>query len=145
MDAECAAVFDLLADVGSYPSWWPQVRSVTAYDGEQAMFVIRSALPYSLRMRAERLVEDRAAGVLAVRLTGDLDGEARWTIKSTSGGCQLRYEQRVVMLRPLLRRLGPVGRALLRLNHAWMMRAGERGLRHRLAGTPGSEAKPTLP
>ena len=125
--------YDVLQDLTGYPRWWPQVRSVEQYDGESATLVIRSALPYSLRMRVSRSREDRTDGVLAADLSGDLDGWSRWTVRPTPGGCTAVFEEQVVLRRRLLRRLGPVARPFLRLNHAWMMLAGRRGLRRRLA------------
>ena len=125
--------YDVLQDLAGYAHWWPQVRSVEQYDDASATLVIRSALPYSLRMRVSRSREDRAAGVLEARLSGDLDGWSRWTVRPAPGGCAAVFEEHVVLQRRLLRRLGPVARPFLRLNHAWMMLGGRRGLRRRLA------------
>jgi len=125
--------YDLLQDLAGYPTWWPQVRSVERCDAESATLVVRSALPYSLRLRAAQSREDRAGGVLQAQLSGDVDGWSRWTVRATSAGCVVLFDEQVVVRRGLLRRLGPAARPLLRLNHAWMMRAGRRGLRGRLA------------
>lgn len=133
LDADEETVFALLADIASYPQWWPQVRSVERVDDETASVVCRSALPYDLRMRAARLREDRASGVLEVRLTGDLDGWSRWTVRPAGGQTALLYEQEVVAHGRLLSLLGLVARPLLRLNHRWMMRCGRRGLRRHIA------------
>ncbi len=130
--ADPDAVYGVLLDLGSYPQWWPQVRSVDQYDGQSAVVVVRSFLPYSLRIRTVSRREDRAAGVLEAGLAGDMAGWSRWTLSATDEGCALLYEQQVAVHRPLLRRLGLLARPLFRLNHAVMMRAGERGLRRYL-------------
>ena len=127
------AAYDVLQDLGGYAGWWPQVRSVERYDDASATLVIRSALPYSLRVHATRSREDRAGGVLEARLDGDLEGWSRWTVTDTSAGCAAVFEEQVVVQQRQLRRLGRVARPFLRLNHAWMMLGGRRGLRRRLA------------
>lgn len=126
-------VYEVLADLGSYPQWWPQVRSVEQYDDETALVVVRSFLPYALRVLTKSAREDRDAGVLEARLSGDVDGWSRWTVPTVGAPGPLVYEQVVVARRELLRRLGPAARPFFRLNHAVMMSAGERGLRMRVA------------
>jgi hypothetical protein len=128
VDLDRDALFDVLCDIGSYPRWWPQLRSVERIDNDTAWVRCRSVLPYTLRLRAHRAAQDRAAGVLEVRLSGDLDGWSRWTLTPDRDRTSLVYEQEVVVRGRLLRLAGLVGRPVLRLNHAWMMRSGRRGL-----------------
>jgi uncharacterized membrane protein len=77
VDRPGPVVYDVLADLTSYPEWWPQVRSVERIDDDSARVVCRSLLPYSLRFDMLRARDDRRAGVLEARLLGDLDGWAR--------------------------------------------------------------------
>lgn len=133
VDASFDPVFDVLADIATYPEWWPQVRAVDRIDDDSASVVVRSALPYDLRVRVARAQQDRSAGVLEARLSGDLDGWCRWTLTPRGSRTGLVYEQQVVAHRRTLRVLGLVGRPALRLNHAWMMRRGRRGLERRIA------------
>ncbi|MGH3367550.1 MAG: SRPBCC family protein [Nocardioidaceae bacterium] len=121
-------VFDVLADIGSYPRWWPQVRSVEQIDEHTASLICRSLLPYRLHLRVIRRREHRDEGLLEVRLTGDLDGWSRWTLTPNGAGTGLLYEQEVVAHGRLLRHLGRVARPGLRFNHAWMMRSCRHGL-----------------
>ncbi len=93
---------------------------------------VRSVLPYSLRVLTRQENIDRAAGILTAHLEGDMTGWSRWTVPSQPEREPLRYEQQVVLTLALLRRLGPLTRPLFALNHAVMMRAGERGLRQHL-------------
>ena len=134
VDADDDAVFDVLADFASYPRWWRQIRSVERIDEDTASVLCRSALPYVLQVRARRTCEDRERGALEVRLTGDLDGWSRWTLRPDGRRTSLVYEQEVVVHRATLRWAGLVGRPLLRLNHAWMMRSGRLGLARWMAG-----------
>lgn len=124
-----AAVFDVLADVGGYPTWWPQVRAVhPGADPERVAVTIRSALPYSLRLVLVRQVERAPAGRLRVGLEGDLDGFAEFEVRAGGPGTVVDYRQEVELTTPLLRRLAPVVGPALRANHAHMMRGGGRGL-----------------
>lgn len=126
--ADRETVFDALADLPSYPAWWPEVRVVEPVDEQNAAVVARSLLPYALRFTLTRETEDRDAGVLQVRIAGDLLGWARLTLHSGYASCMLLYEQRVTVTRGWLRAAAPLARPAFRWNHAVMMRSGERGL-----------------
>lgn len=128
VDLDADRLFDVLSDIASYPRWWPQLRSVERVDDDTAAVECRSALPYTLRLRARRAREDRGARVLEVRLDGDLLGWSRWTLAPRRDGTALVYEQEVVVRGHVLRLLGFVGRPVLRLNHRWMMRGARVGL-----------------
>ncbi|MFF1557523.1 SRPBCC family protein [Streptomyces sp. NPDC058279] len=136
LDAPPALVYRTLERAGEYPRWWPQVRRFTSADGRTGTAVIRSALPYALRVTATELLRDPAGGVLEVALSGDLEGWARWTVRPRGTRTRALYEQEVEVSRPLLRRLAVPGRPLFRLNHTLMMRAGQRALAARLAARP---------
>ncbi|MFG2605388.1 SRPBCC family protein [Streptomyces sp. NPDC048514] len=122
------AVFAALERPEDYPRWWPQVRSVSRLDENTGVITIRSVLPYGITSTMRQTRRDRAAGVLEVALTGDIDGWARWTVTADGPGTLARYDQEVDVRKALLRRLAVPGRPLFRLNHRLMMRAGRRGL-----------------
>ncbi len=128
VDVAYDALFDVLSDISSYPHWWRQIRSVDRIDEDTASVVCRSVLPYDLRLCAARTCEDRDRGALEVRLTGDLDGWSRWTLRRNGVRTALVYEQEVVVHSRVVRWLGLVARPALRANHAWMMRSGRLGL-----------------
>ena len=122
-------VWDVLEAVPAYPSWWPQVRSVSIVELAAVRVTCRSALPYSLVFTSRPARREPSAGVLEARLDGDLEGWSRWTlIDDGSGGTVAVFDEEVVVNRPLLRAIEPVARPVLRLNHRWMMRGGRRGL-----------------
>ncbi|MEU9212428.1 SRPBCC family protein [Streptomyces sp. NPDC048415] len=128
LPAPPADVYTVLEQAGDYPRWWPQVREVTRIDDRSGVMRIRSLLPYDLTFTAREVRRDRAAGVLEIAMTGDVDGWARWTLTADRPGTRARYDQEVLVSKPLLRRLAVPGRPLFRANHAVMMRAGRRGL-----------------
>ncbi|CAM5309879.1 SRPBCC family protein [Streptomyces viridochromogenes] len=134
LPAPPAAVHEVLERAEDYPRWWPQVREVRRIDDTTGVITVRSLLPYDLTFTAREVRRDRAAGVLEIAISGDLDGWARWTITLRGAGCLARYEQVVDVNKPLLRRFAVPGRPVFRANHRLMMRAGRRGLLALLAG-----------
>jgi hypothetical protein len=127
-------VFAELERLDRYPTWWRQVRSAERIDDDSCAVVVRSWMPYDLRMIAHRVCADRERGLLEARLSGDLSGMSGWRLMPVPGGTRVDFVEEVEVHRPLLRRL-PVARPAFRANHAWMMRCGERGLRHHLCGS----------
>ncbi|WP_328297678.1 SRPBCC family protein [Streptomyces sp. NBC_00435] len=137
LDAAPARVYAALERPESYPLWWPQIHAVVPTgDGHSGTALIRSALPYTLRVTADALLRDPVRGILEVALRGDLEGWARWTVRPRPGGARALYEQEVEVRRPLMRWLALPGRPVFRLNHTLMMRAGRRGLAAHLAAGP---------
>lgn len=134
VDSTPERTFDVLADLGSYPRWWPQVRVARRVADDVAELRCRSALPYDLVFQARHNAREPAAGLLRADLVGDLDGTASWRIFAEGTGSRLVYDQEVVVRKPLLRRLALLARPLLLANHEVMMRSGQRGLRTYLAG-----------
>ncbi len=128
VSADRDRLFDLLADLAAYPEWWPQVRAVARVDDDTAHVVARSLLPYSLDMVLTRVVEDRRSGVLEARLSGQLDGWCRWTLREARGLTDVVYEQEVTTPGRLMNAAAAVARPALVANHAWMMRGGRRGM-----------------
>ncbi|MFE2461158.1 SRPBCC family protein [Streptomyces sp. NPDC059402] len=128
LPAPAPDVYRALERIEDYPRWWPQVREVTRRDDTSGVLRVRSLLPYDLTTVLREGRRDPAAGVLEVVMSGDMEGWARWTVASHGSGTVVRYDQEVVVGKPLLRRLAVPGRPLFRANHRLMMRAGRRGL-----------------
>jgi hypothetical protein len=123
-----------LREIEDYPTWWPEVRSVTCVAEATYDVVCRSALPYDLAFRTVRSREDSKGRVLEAQMSGDLDGFSRWTVVAAPFGSSLVFEEHVEARKALLRRLGVVARPAFVANHAVMMRHGQAGLRPYLAG-----------
>lgn len=144
-----AASFDdvcsVLADVRTYPAWWPEIRSVEDLGEGRFQMVARSLLPYELRFVSEARPGHGARGIIDARLSGDLEGFARWTVGEVDGGCRLVYDQEVDTHKRLLNVLAPVARPGFRLNHTLMMRHGQAGLRTFMAGYRRSATDPVNP
>ncbi|KRE37399.1 hypothetical protein ASG73_06875 [Janibacter sp. Soil728] len=120
-------VIDALADIEHYPRWWPQVRSVESLDVMSGRARIRSLLPVTLHLVLTREIEDREGGHLRVALDGDLSGWAQWSV-ATSGEMTTATFDQEVRVAARLSRAATLAPAVLRANHAWMMRQGRHGL-----------------
>lgn len=133
--ADPSATFAALADLAHYPRWWPQVRAVASISADDAHVLIRSAAPVTLELDMHREVVDERSGVLATVLDGDLVGWARFTLHPDGPGrTRARYDQEVILAKAPLSHAPAFLHPLMRLNHAWMMRSGERGLARALRG-----------
>jgi uncharacterized protein YndB with AHSA1/START domain len=128
LPAEPGKVYDVLSRAEDYPRWWPQVREVTPADDDSGTARFRSFLPYDLHVSVRAQLRDPAGGVLEIGMAGDLEGWSRWTLQAGGRGTRVRYEQEVVVRKPLMRRLAIPCRPFFRANHALMMRGGRRGL-----------------
>ena len=126
-------VYDALADVVAYPQWWPQVRTARRLDDTSGELRCRSLLPYELGLVVRREIEDPAGGILRAELTGDLTGWSQWTVTENGAGSVAVFDEDVRVGNAMLRAAGRLVRPALAFNHGAMMRAGERGLRRRLA------------
>lgn len=132
--ADLDDLFEVLSDIGDYPAWWPEVKNVVRIGERRVSARIRSFLPYDLDLEMEQVVEDRAARVLEVLMTGDLEGFSRWTLSRFGCSTRLLFEEEVEATKMLLVRFAPVARPAFKLNHSFMMRHGEAGLRTYMAG-----------
>lgn len=141
VEAPFDAVCSVLANVRMYPAWWPEIRTVDDLGDGRFQMVARSLLPYDLRFVSEERPSNAGPGVIDARLSGDLDGFARWTVEPVPGGCRLVYDQEVDTHKALLNALAPVARPAFRLNHWLMMRHGQAGLRTFMAGYALAAAK----
>jgi hypothetical protein len=121
-------VFGAVTDLAGYPRWWSDVRTVRRVDDDTAELVCRSRLPFRLVVRMHREHQDERAGLMRVRLSGDLDGVLAGTVRAAGADTLLRITQDVQARKELLRRLDAVARPIFRANHALMMRRGHRGL-----------------
>lgn len=130
LDAEPAAVRDLVVDLEHYPEWWPQIRAVASLGPDDAWVVCRSALPYALDLWLHAVSRDLPTLEVAVR--GDLAGSVRFHLAPSYGGTRLVLEQEV-SVSGWLGRLTPLVRPVLAWNHDRMMRGCVTGLRRRLA------------
>jgi hypothetical protein len=133
-------VWVVLTDASSLPRWWrhaySEVSEVSPGDasgrGRIADVVTRGFLPYAVRWRVE-VTESRRPELLRIKASGDVAGLGEWRLFSEAGAVRLTYDWRVSVGKPWMRRFEPVLKPVFAINHNWVMRKGELGLRTELA------------
>jgi uncharacterized protein YndB with AHSA1/START domain len=132
VDAPQEAVFDAVADAGTYPKWWKPVYLSCETDGPPAVGCesrqhFKGRLPYTLKTRSKIIRLERPRLVEA-DVVGDLRGRGLWTLTPRDGGTHVRFDWQVFADRPLLRTLTPLLRPLFRANHNWAIARAMEGL-----------------
>jgi hypothetical protein len=118
VDAPQEVVYDIVADARTYPEWWKPVYISVEGDEKVTRHHFKGRLPYTLKMRAEMVREERPRR-FEVDVDGDLRGKGIWTFTPRNGRTHVRWDWIVFADRPLLRYLTPVLRPLFRWNHSW--------------------------
>lgn len=119
-------VRSVLADLASYPTWWPQVRAVARVDDDRALVVARSRLPYTLELLLTRVEESDTR--LRVDLDGALRGWSEFVVTGAPSRAVVDYRQEVVLTNAFADLAARPLEPLLRWNHAEMMRGARAGL-----------------
>jgi uncharacterized protein YndB with AHSA1/START domain len=133
--------FEVLSDVQAAPRWWPQayhrVREITPGDadgrGRILEITTKGALPYELTWRLE-IIEVEPPHLIRLRASGELVGFGEWQLGESGEEVVLVYTWRVRAEHPVLRRLEFLLKPLFALNHNWVMRKGEAGMKREMAG-----------
>jgi len=126
------AVFDAVADAGSYPVWWRPVYLDVQSDGPVRVGALsrqhfKGRLPYHLHTSSV-IAELDPPRTITADVSGDLRGRGTWTLTPTEHGTHVRFDWQVHADRKLLRVLTPALRPLFRWNHNWAIKAAIRGL-----------------
>jgi quercetin dioxygenase-like cupin family protein/uncharacterized protein YndB with AHSA1/START domain len=126
------AVFPLIADARTYPSWWKPVYIDVESDGEprlggESRHHFKGRLPYTLRTRSTITTYDPPRHV-GSDVVGDLRGRGLWTLTPTESGTHVRFDWSVFADRKLLNLLTPVLRPAFRWNHSWAIARAREGL-----------------
>jgi uncharacterized protein YndB with AHSA1/START domain len=132
VDASQEAVFEALADAGTYPEWWSPTYKQCTTDGPPMVGRVShhrfgAKLPYTLKTTSTIVAMDRPHS-FEVEVTGDLRGHGTWTLTPRDGKVHVRFDWRVFADRPLLRYLTPLLRPLFRWNHNEAIKSAQRGL-----------------
>ena len=89
VDASQEAVFEALADAGTYPEWWRPVYIAVEADcppqvGCVSRQEFKGRLPYHLKTRSE-IVRLERPSEFEVSVVGDLTGKGIWTLTPAGG------------------------------------------------------------
>jgi uncharacterized protein YndB with AHSA1/START domain len=132
--------YQLLSDVKALPRWWPQayhrVREIARGDndgrGRILEITTKGALPYELTWRLE-ILEAEPPHLIRLGASGELVGFGEWQLVEAGDGVALAYAWRVRAEHAVLRRLEFVLKPIFALNHNWVMRKGEEGMKREIA------------
>jgi hypothetical protein len=138
------AVFEALADAGTYPEWWQPVYISVEADGPPAVGRVseqefKGRLPYHLKTRSTIVRMDRPRQ-FEIEVVGDLTGRGVWTLAPAGEGVHVRFDWRVIADRPLLRYLTPILRPVFRWNHNWSIKRAKEALEPYARSRAGSAA-----
>lgn len=143
LDCSIEHAWQLIADIRSWPQWWPEVISVQTDDvdagdtttpriGSIAHIRWKTRLGYGLRLRTTTL---RALPPLELEgaADGDLNGQGLWLLEpQVAGGVRITYRWDVRLSQRWMRICAPLLRPLFAWNHFTIMRSGARAMAQRI-------------
>jgi len=123
-----AAVWQAMAAVDQYRTWWPWLRLFEAGElraGERWHCEVRPPLPYTVRFVVvlEEVVEPHR---VRSSVEGDIVGSADLDLVARDGGSELRLHSALAPANTLLRSLGVLARPLAQYGHDWVITTGAR-------------------
>ncbi len=132
-------VYDLLSDSAQVATWWPQlyrkVEVVMPGDAHGVGKIVnartRGFLPYTLRW-SFRLTESHYPNGFSLEVWGDLTGTGTWDFMRDGDHTNVTYHWNVRGDKVLLKYFSFFLRPLFRINHDYVMKKGEEGLRGEL-------------
>ena len=135
MDTDAAPLWALLADVPSWPRWWPQVRRVRVLQrapgdpvGNVTEIDWSSALLNGIRLQVLTTAAERPR-LLEGRASGDLRGVGAWLLEPGSdGGVEVTWRWEVELDRGWMRSMAPLLRPVFEGQHFATVRAGAQGM-----------------
>lgn len=131
--------------------WWPAAfldvtgtgPSAEIRPGSEACCHVKGWLPHTLKFWGR--VEDVVLGErFSVEVWGDFNGRMDCTVTQDGDYCAVRFDWRVYVNKPFVRRLSFFLKLLFYSNHAWVMMLGLRSVNRELARRRG-ELQPDAP
>lgn len=125
---EPEALWDRIADVGSFQRWWPWLRELEADGlevGERWRCAVSPPLPYVVRFTVRIDALEHPARI-EVTVDGDIRGAARLDIRERAGGSEARLVSALSPDHRVLRLLTMAARPMVRFGHDWVLDSGAR-------------------
>lgn len=140
VEAPIEQVWALISEPEGFPAWWPIYRRaewLTAERGVGGRFRLnfRVALPYDLTIENE-ITSAEEPRLVEGRVTGDLVGTWRWTLRPERGGTHVTFQESVGTSKVILNLLAPVAKPAFEWNHRVAAQRGAEGMREFFAGRP---------
>ena len=138
VSAPMEAVFDVMADVDGYSSWWPSVNNSRLIEegddegvGAKAAYSIRSPLGYSMHFEMTALEVDRPNRIHSLA-RGDLIGTGTHIFEPRGDNTAVTYLWYVSTTQRWMNVVAPLAKPLFVWAHHHVMREGCSGLAERL-------------
>lgn len=117
--ADPGRLWDLLADVAAYPTFWPWLRrfdgrALAAGETWRGVIAVRGPLRLAVAVHLDEVVAGRS---VVAHLGGDLSGRARIDLGPVDGGTALRLAATLVPERRALRALTRAARPVAQASH----------------------------
>lgn len=151
------AIIEVFSDPLDLVRWWPSVyldvQELKPGDeqgfGQVISLYTKGWLPYGLHWQFE-VTEADPATRLAIKASGDFEGQGMWTFEQDGEWVNVVYDWRIQADKPLLKYLSPLMKPLFSANHQWAMAMGLKSLKlelqRRQASSPQQLAQiPTPP
>lgn len=131
LEASAEEVYDIIADAGRLPEWWPSVyleaRLLEPGDehgiGRQVALLAKGFLPYTLGWRL-RVVDSQRPTRLALEASGDFVGFGICTVDPCAPKVVVRFHWSIRARKRLLRYFSFLLRPIFKANHRWAMDRG---------------------
>ncbi len=122
-----------MAQVDRYRDWWPWLRRFDATSlsaGDVWTATVQPPLPYRLTFDL-LITEARPPSLVAVDVTGDLEGTARLEVSTSPVGSELHFTSELTPTNSVLRAVAQVAAPIARYGHEWVLDNGLRQFRSR--------------
>ena len=135
-DRPSTEVWDAIARVEAYPSWWPWLRRFEhggLVPGARWTCTVVPPLPYVLRLEitiSETLPPHR----IEASVQGDVEGQATVELSDDGDGCEVRLRSALAPSRRPLRTVAALAPWLARFGHDWVLDTGARQFERRALG-----------
>jgi hypothetical protein len=119
--------------VDRFQTWWPWLRRFDAAGierGDVWTATVQPPLPYRVRLEL-LLTEVDAPRVVAVDVTGDVEGSARLEVSPRGAGSELHFTSELAPTSSILRAVAQVAGPLARYGHEWVLETGLQQFRSR--------------
>ena len=124
-----AELWEVLAEVDQYQSWWPWLRRFEARalaDQEVWACLVQPPLPYWVRFELH-LDEVSAPRRVRASVTGDVVGEATLEITERGAASEVRLTSSLEPGNGFLRTVARLAAPVVRYGHDWVLDSGARG------------------
>jgi Polyketide cyclase / dehydrase and lipid transport len=125
-DAAPNELWAAMVNVDQFQRWWPWLRRFDASGvgrGDVWRATVQPPLPYRVSLDL-LLTEVSAPLVVAVDVTGDIEGSARLEVHPNASGSELHFTSELTPTSSLLRTVARFAPPIARYGHEWVLNTG---------------------